>query len=1012
MRSARVVFAARLTELFEVAGNPTLQRVARAAEERMRAARAAGERGSGMVQRVSDWRSGRNVPSRFDVLVPVLLTLFELARGRVGEGGGELVDLVEWERVWNAAQRQPVPRSTPVAVNALRRDIGTIVGREGELRRIVDAAGERGVVSIHTVDGMAGVGKTALVTRAAHQLAGRFPDGQYFVELNAHTPGQRPAEPVEVLGTLLTGMGVDPRNLPETLAARRDLWRHRVSGKRILLVLDDARDHGQIEDLLPGAEGCLTLVTSRRRLVALDGAAPVTLDVLAPDDAVELFCRLAGRPDTPENTSAATEITQLCGYLPLAIVLLAGRLAHRPRWTVADLAAEFRRTHDRLAELEAGPRAVRAAFTTSYGLLAADRRRLFRRLGAHPGPDFDEYAVAALDDGTVAEARKALEELYVEHLIDETAPGRYRMHDLVREYAHSLLEDPAERVDTGERILAYYLRTAYAAMESQRAVAARDSQSSGAATDSQHSGDVTRAGGGSAHAPRRPNVAGSAVRPGGEKPARSRFSSFREASAWLRVERANMLACLRQAAATGPLSQAMAMAKALVGELYLSGTWRSHAVAVQRRMAVAADTIDPRGSEAFALKDLGAAAYLADDYGLVAELLGAAIEAHPAEPALLATAEQLRARLWLLAGEFEAGEELLAEVLARYRRLGDRHREGRALSDLGWARHLRGDYAGATAALEAAMAVQREIGDQAGIAVVLNGLSWMRQLTGDRESAFGLLREAAELHRALGRPGLAAFNVSALAWLHHLDGNYLPGIELLRESRMLFREAGNRSGEALASANLAYSEYQRGRYPVALVEAERAHAIYLELDNPDGMASALNIIGRVRSRTGESEAAAKAITTALEIFRNSGNPVGVADSLGNLGWVRQSAGEAAGGELLRDALASYRALGHHSGVTETLNRLGAFHCQAGDPEAGLRLHEEALELARLIGNTLWEAAALDGVGRCRALLGDRPAAVDALRSAVERYRRLDMPEIDSAAALLDDLLKHPGEPSL
>ncbi|UGT44396.1 tetratricopeptide repeat protein [Nocardia yamanashiensis] len=980
---ARLVFAARLTELFQAAGNPTLQRVARAAEERMRAARPMGERGSGTVQRVSDWRSGRNVPSRFDTLVPVLLTLFELTRMRADGAGAELVDLVEWERVWSAAQREPTLRRTPVVVNALRRDVGTIVGREAELRRIVDAAGARRVVNIHTVDGMAGVGKTALVTRAAHLLASRFPDGRYFVELNAHTPGRDPADPADVLGTLLTDVGVDPRNLPETIAARRDLWRDRVNGKRILLVLDDARDHAQIEELLPAAEGCLTLITSRRRLLALDGAAPITLDPLERDAAVELFCRLADRPATSENTSGAAEIVHLCGYLPLAIVLLAGRLAHRPRWSVADLAAEFRRAHDRLAELEAGPRAVRAAFTTSYGLLSADRRRLFRRLGAHPGPDFDRYAVAALDDTTVDEARKALEELYVEHLIDETAPGRYRLHDLLREYAQGLLTDPAERADAGARVLAYYLHTAHAATQTRHTgTASHPDTGAGARTRSA-----------AARPPARTDAA----------PAQPHFASFRSASSWLRVERANMLACLRHAAAAGPLSQAMAMAKALVAELYLHGNWRSHAMAVQRRMAVAADSIDPRGSEAFALKDLGAVAYLADDYGVVAELLGDALAVHTAEPEVTAAAEQLRAALWLLDGEFATGERLLTDVLARYRALGDRHREGRALSDLGWARHLQGDYAGAAEALEQALALQREIGDQEGIAVVLNGLSWIRLLTGDRGSAHDMLREAARLNRALGQPGAAAVNVSALAWAQHLDGDYLAGIELLREARSLFRAAGNRSGEAFTSANLAYCEYVRGRHEGALTEAERAQAIYRELDNSDGVASALNIVGRVRARAGEAECAVAAITEALETYRITGNRVGVADSLANLGWVRQPADAAAAEELLRAALASYRELRHFSGVTETLNRLGAVRRLAGDPEAGLALHEEALELARVIGNVLWDAAALDGIGRCRAASGDRAGAVTALRGAVERYRRLEMAETDSAATLLDSL---------
>lgn len=984
--SPRAEFAARLTELFAAAGNPTLQRVATAAEQRMRPARAAGERGAGGMQRISDWRKGRNVPSRFETLVPVLVTLIELARARSGSPDRQLLDLRAWEQVWKAALRQPIPRRASAVVNALRRDIDTFVGRSAELDHIVAAAAPGRVVSIHTVDGMPGIGKTALVTRAAHVLAERFPDGQYFVELNAHTPGQRPATAADVLGTLLIDLGIDPRNLPEPLAARRDLWRDRLSGKRVLLVLDDALDHAQIEPLLPTNPACLTLITSRRRLVALDGAAPVTLDTLAPRAAIELFIRLSGRgggcevavggapavgseSDAGETESAAiAEMVRLCGYLPLAIVLLAGRLAHRPRWTVADLAAEFREAHDRLAELEAGPRAVRAAFTTSYRLLPPTRQRLFRRLGAHPGPDFDVYAAAALDDTAVADTRKALEELYIEHLIDETAPGRFRLHDLIREYAQSVLDDPGERGEAGERVLSYYLRTAHAAMASQR--------------------------GGAGSGPDVPVLGGHSDTPV--------FRSFGAASGWLRLERANMLACLRRVSATGPLEPAIAMAKALVGELYLHGTW-PHAVALQRRLAVAADTIELRSFEAFAVKDLGSAAYLADDYGLVATMLRDARDRYGADPASAAAAEQLIGRLWLLAGEFPTGERVLEGALARVRELGDRYQEGRTLSNLGWARHLRGDYSGAMDALRQAMAVQRAIGDDAGIALALNSLSWVLQLTGDRAAAIEMLHQAAEINRSLGRQAIQAFNLSACAWMHALQREYIVGIELLRESRTLFGEVGNRSGEAFTSTNIAFSQYLRGRYAEASEEAERAYAIYTELGNPDGAASALNVIGRVGARTGELDSAIATLTRALEIYRTTGNRVGEADSLGNLGWAHHESGSDVAPELLGAALAQYRALGHHSGVCEALNRVGGSHRRTGDLGAALSAHEEALELAHAIGSCFEEARAFDGIGRSRALLGDGSAAVVALDAAVDCYRRLAMAEADSAAALLESL---------
>lgn len=298
---------------------------------------------------------------------------------------------------------------------------------------------------------MARVGKTVLAVRAAHTLKAGFPDGQYFVSLHAHTPGQAPADPFEVLAGLLGDLGVDPHSIPDTLSGRCDLWRDRLAGKRILLVLDDARDHAQIEPLLPGGHECLTLVTSRRRLVALDGALPSALEVLEPEPAGALFITLAGREvGSNADRVAVADIVRRCGYLPLAIVLLAGRLAHHPAWSIAELAGEFAAA-DRLAALEAGDRVVRAAFTLSYRDLTSRQQLLFRRAGLHPGRALEAAAAAALADIPVKVAQEELEALYVDHLLEETLQGRYRLHDLLRDYVRALVTgDPV--VDNGQAV--------------------------------------------------------------------------------------------------------------------------------------------------------------------------------------------------------------------------------------------------------------------------------------------------------------------------------------------------------------------------------------------------------------------------------------------------------------------------------------------------------------------------------------------------------------------------------
>ncbi|MFF8973601.1 hypothetical protein [Streptomyces sp. NPDC014995] len=212
----------------------------------------------------------------------------------------------------------------------------------------------------------------------------------------------------------------------------------------MLLVLDDAADHTQVEPLLPGMAGSLVLITSRRRLIALDGAEPLPLGTLSSQEAELHF-------------------TRLCGYLPLAIALLAGRLAHHPEWNLVEFANDFHRTQDRISELQGGDRAVAAAFEMSYRDLPSGHQRLFRRLGLHPGTDTDIYATAALAGISRAQARQGLEALYIDHLIQEPAPGRYRLHDLVREYTRTLAtrNDPdCERQESMHRLLDYYQHTA------------------------------------------------------------------------------------------------------------------------------------------------------------------------------------------------------------------------------------------------------------------------------------------------------------------------------------------------------------------------------------------------------------------------------------------------------------------------------------------------------------------------------------------------------------------------
>src|SRR5271170_2177748 len=355
-------------------------------------------------------------------------------------------------------------RGVAAATRTLPRDIASFTGRRHELAELADAAAGTGaVVSIHAIGGMAGVGKTAFAVHAAHRLAGRFPGGQIFLPLHGHTPGQRPVGPADALASLLLTIGVPAGQIPADLQARTGLWRDRLAGRQLLLVLDDAASSEQIRPLLPGTGGTLVLVTSRRRLTALEDATTISLDALPPGEAAGLLVRLAVRPGLSSADPGVAQITRLCGCLPLAVGMAARQLYHHPAWTLAGLAAELAAATGRLELLAAENLSVAAAFDLSYDDLTEDQQRLFRRLSLHPGTDIDRYAAAAVDGTGLAAARRGLEGLYGQYLLTEPAPGRYRMHDLIREHARALagrLDPGGDRERATGRLLDYYQHTA------------------------------------------------------------------------------------------------------------------------------------------------------------------------------------------------------------------------------------------------------------------------------------------------------------------------------------------------------------------------------------------------------------------------------------------------------------------------------------------------------------------------------------------------------------------------
>jgi tetratricopeptide (TPR) repeat protein/transcriptional regulator with XRE-family HTH domain len=396
----------------------------------------------------------------------------------LGLASGTLLALQERARLELSAEsssshRTGIPRSvTDPALHQLPADVAAFTGREAELeqlRALVDRSAGEAPVVISAIAGMAGVGKTALAVHLAHELAPQFPDAQLYVNLHGYEPTQR-LSPTQVLDQFLRALGMSPEALPTEAEEQAARYRGLLTGKRALVVLDNASSAEQVRPLLPGSPTCLVLVTSRSRLpglVAREGARLLPLASLSPEEAIELLTRVVGRDRVGVEQEPAAEVVRVCGYLPLAVRIAGARLTTRPTMSLAGLAARLADEQRRLRELSAGDVQVRASFALSYEELDPAAARMFRRLGLIPGADFASSVAAALTGVMPEHAEGLLEYLVDGHLI-EAAPtaGRYRFHDLLRLYARERLqvdETIHSRHDTLRRMLDWYLGAADAA---------------------------------------------------------------------------------------------------------------------------------------------------------------------------------------------------------------------------------------------------------------------------------------------------------------------------------------------------------------------------------------------------------------------------------------------------------------------------------------------------------------------------------------------------------------------
>jgi tetratricopeptide (TPR) repeat protein len=442
------------------------------------------------------------------------------------------------------------PRRT---VNELPGDAGHLAGRTAELAQLI-APSAPGSVSIVTVDGTAGVGKTALVVRAAREFSAQYPDGCLFVDLRAHST-QRRQTPEQALQRLLRSLGAATGELPSDLDELTAVWRATTSPLRLLLVLDDALDADQIRPLLPAGAGSRVLVAGRRRLAELDADRRITLEPLASGDAVSLLTHLIGAERASREPEATEQLVGLCDGLPLALRIAGSRLQNRGSWTVEHLVG--RMTGDerrRLGELSVGDRSVEAAFRLSYDHLSPEQQRGFRALGLVPAVEFDVLTPATVLDWPAHDTERILESLVDTSLLQEPRPGRYRLHDLVRVHARRLAEAAPDKAATARRAaLRLYLDAA-----------------------------------------RITSDWGTVGFPTGPQPAETPFRNWQDAEAWLDAAGGELPDVVGHAVALGEFDYACWIAEALCDYFVRPGRYHESQTALEIALAHVEKATDPR----------------------------------------------------------------------------------------------------------------------------------------------------------------------------------------------------------------------------------------------------------------------------------------------------------------------------------------------------------------------------------------------------------------------------------
>ncbi|WP_306369593.1 BTAD domain-containing putative transcriptional regulator [Nocardiopsis sp. CC223A] len=724
--------------------------------------------------------------------------------------------------------------------NDLPRDLPDFTGRRDTLRRLEEVSlTDAGRAEVCVITGAGGEGKTTTAVRFGYEAAKRYPDGQLFIDLYGYTAGKEPLEPRAALGSLLRAVGVDPEEVPESLEERAALWRATLMGRKVLLVLDNAASYAQVSPLLSSSPGSLTLITSRNELSGLSGARFLSLGMFDEESSLELLSRVLGRDRVEAEEDRAREIARICGGLPLALRVIAGRMLSRPRWSFEHVVRRLNEQNRKFRELQVDGQSVETAIDLSYRSLDEDQRKAFLTLSLMIGNTIDLAGGSALFGTLVEDADDVLQEFVGVCLLDEPQGDVYRMHDLIRDFAleRAQGEFGAEHVaEARTRLAEYYLAT------------------------SQHAAGLL----------------GPGVLEEEEKLKsgyRTELMRREDAEKWFHLHRDNLADTIDYFSASGNGEHAWRMAES-VWRFYALHGQMELLIGSHQRLLQANDRQGNKRGRAVTLIGLGIAHYIS---GRFDESLGMLVEARDLLSELGDGRGSIRAlanlgMVYERVGRLYESAEAIQGVIDHAKNLGDQRLEALQWGNLAVVRQSLGQYHEALHCAEQAETKAPEEDWEEAAVLVKRVMGEAKVALGEVDSGLADLGEAME---TASRTGLVAGQIyihNSLGIAYRAMQAWGEAVEAHRAALSLAEASGDRSGDAEILTDLGITHAEAGHHEEAAIALEKAHAIALERDERYTVARACLALGTLPAPTVAAARAEEFLRTAAEILTEVGSP--------------------------------------------------------------------------------------------------------------------------------------------